>query len=66
MIEPTLDDINKRRVIYKQQWMTSKDWEYGFITSFNDSYVFVRYGNELHSKATKRENLYWDVEKVKV
>jgi hypothetical protein len=63
MIEPTEKDIGTKRVIYKQNWMTPKDWEYGIITGFNASYVFVRYGTELHAKSTKRENLYWDVEK---
>lgn len=31
--------------------------EVGVITSVNDTYVFVRYGNELHSKATRPEDL---------
>ena len=32
--------------------------EVGVITSFNDNYIFVRYGYDKHSKATKRENLF--------
>lgn len=32
-------------------------YEFGIITSVNDRYVFVRYGNDLHSKATNPENL---------
>ena len=31
--------------------------ELGVITSVNDSYVFVRYGNDLHSKATNPSDL---------
>lgn len=31
--------------------------EFGYITSVNDTYVFVRYGNDTHSKATRPENL---------
>lgn len=60
MINPTEKDIGTRRVIYKKDWMTPKQWEYGFITGFNDHYVFVRYGTDLGSKATRREDLYWD------
>ena len=32
--------------------------EDGAITSWNDSFVFVRYGSNLSSQATKRENLF--------
>ncbi len=64
MIKPTENDIGTKRVVYKQDWMTSKDWEYGVITGFNEYYVFVRYGSETQSKATKRENLYWDVQPI--
>jgi len=43
--------------------MTPKDWEYGIITSFNDSFVHVRYGVDTGSKATSRGDLYWDFER---
>lgn len=33
--------------------------EYGMITSVNDTYVFVRFGVELHSKACRPEDLHW-------
>jgi len=59
MIEPTEKDIG-RRVIYKQRWMKPENWEYGIISSFNDKYVHVRYGAQSHSKATRREDLFWD------
>ena len=32
--------------------------EYGVITSTNDKNVFVRYGNDINSKATRPEDLY--------
>ena len=32
-------------------------YEIGIITSVNEKYVFVRYGNNLHSKATRAEDL---------
>lgn len=31
--------------------------ETGTITSVNDKYVFVRYGNDINSKATRPEDL---------
>jgi hypothetical protein len=39
--------------------LNHKDIEQGFITSFNDHNVFVRYGDELRSKATYRGDLVW-------
>ena len=30
----------------------ASELEFGIITSVNDSYVFVRYGSNLHSQAT--------------
>lgn len=35
--------------------------ERGAITSLNDSYVFVRYGDSLHSQATRPEDLELEV-----
>jgi len=60
MIEPTEDDIS-RHVIYVpyHDKLGGKDCEYGFITSFNDHVIFVRYGLGSTSAATKRENLHW-------
>jgi len=58
LIEPTEKDIG-RRVIYKQNWMERDDWEYGIITSFNDTFVHVRYGYDTHSKPTSRKDLDW-------
>lgn len=36
--------------------------EVGVITSFNDKYVFVRYGSDIHSKATRRDDLKYEKE----
>lgn len=55
MISPTEKDIG-RQVIYNNP---PSDKEYGYITSFNDKYVFVRYGKGSTSQATSREDLYW-------
>ena len=61
MIEPTEKDIG-RRVIYKQKWMTQNDWEYGIITSYNDTFVHVCYGCDTGFKSTYRKDLFWDFE----
>jgi hypothetical protein len=55
MIEPSKDDIG-RSVIYQA---AAQPPEEGIITSFNGSYVFVRYGADHHSKATSRCRLNW-------
>lgn len=45
-------------VIYKPFKDCDKSqWEYGTITSVNDRYVFVRYGRDNYSKATRAEDL---------
>jgi len=36
-----------------------KDVEYGIITSFNKVYVFIRYGDQVNSKATSADDLIW-------
>lgn len=45
-----------RKVIYKSHHC---DVEEGVITSFNDSFVFVKYGTGSTSQATRREDLNW-------
>ena len=54
MIEPKSDDVG-RTVIYRP-WDRPEE---GVITSFNDHYIFVRYGADKNSKATRREDLKW-------
>jgi hypothetical protein len=55
VIKPTDKDIG-RAVRYQPRYRVMED---GVITSFNDSYVFVRYGLDKHSQATRREELSW-------
>lgn len=54
MIETRMKDIG-RKVFYAGSTI-----ERGVITSFNESFVFVRYGSDLHSKATRREDLEYE------
>jgi hypothetical protein len=54
MIEVTEKDIG-RKVVYTSRGGETK--EEGVITSFNDSYIFVRYGNKCNSQATHRRDL---------
>lgn len=44
-------------VFYQQPHMGSP--EYGFITSVNERYVFVRFLFDSHSKACRPEDLHW-------
>lgn len=54
-ISPTDSDIG-RKVVYRREWC---DVEYGRITSFNEKYVFVRYGQGETSQATEYGDLDW-------
>jgi len=58
MIYPDIDDIG-RHVIYIGERYPGGKKEQGVITSFSKHYVFVRYGADVHSKATLREDLDW-------
>jgi len=58
MIEPTESDIG-RGVTYTGNRYPGGKPEVGHITSFNESAVFVLYGDEKHSKATSRQDLEW-------
>ena len=55
MIEPTPNDIG-RKVIYTSG---HGEQEEGVITSLNNYFVFVRYGANVQSMATHREDLQW-------
>ena len=62
MIEPTEADIGRRALYYgspSYRAQSTRPPEEGVITSFNDSYVFLRYGTDGWSKATRREDLEW-------
>jgi hypothetical protein len=60
MIKATEKDIG-RKVIYraKSGQLSTLPPEEGVITSFTDLFVFVRYGGDTHSKATRPNDLEW-------
>jgi hypothetical protein len=58
MIDPKDTDIGKA-VIYTGNRYPGGKLEFGFITSFNEHCVFVRYHGDNHSKATSRTDLEW-------
>lgn len=51
-----------KSVIYRKH--DSDRVEEGIITSWNDEYVFVRYGRDKLSKATRPEDLSWVWESI--
>jgi hypothetical protein len=55
MITPKTADIG-RIVVYRD---ARGGVEQGVVASFNDDYVFVRYGMGCTSAATRHENLEW-------
>lgn len=57
MIEPTDNDVG-RKVVYRAHHPGTQ-LEEGVITSFNESFVFVRYGSGTTSQATSRNDLEW-------
>ena len=59
MIDPQPSDVG-RKVVFTQRYNpTAAKREEGVITSINEQFVFVRYGNQSHSKATYRSDLEW-------
>jgi hypothetical protein len=59
MIEPTDKDIG-REVAYRRYDTVER----GVIVSFNDRYVFVKYGADNTAKATLRGDLEWRAENL--
>lgn len=62
MIEPTEKDIGRQVTYvpqYVQKGISKAEIDHGVITQFNDNYVFVRYNNDIHSRATCRDDLEW-------
>lgn len=57
MIDPTQKDIG-RTVVYRARHPGAQA-EDGVLTSFNDKYVFARYGRDATSKGARREDLEW-------
>ncbi len=59
MIEPTDGDVG-RKVIYRERGIhADRIIEEGVIIAYNDSYVFVRYEDQVTPKATDRRDLEW-------
>ena len=58
MIHLRDEDIG-RSVLYRPLHAPHKP-ERGVITGFNSFGVFVRYGDEKHSKSTDRRDLEWE------
>lgn len=52
------DAVEGRKVVYTPYGgCANYEKEEGVITSKNDKYVFVRYGNDVNSKATRPEDI---------
>jgi len=58
MIDPQVEDVG-RYVVYVGNRYPGGALERGVITSIGEHYVFVRYGSDVHSKATLRDDLDW-------
>jgi hypothetical protein len=55
MLDPQEGDIG-RKVLYRT---SHGDIEEGVLVAFNSAYVFVRYGSDVGSKATRYEDCEW-------
>ena len=62
MIKPTKNDIG-RFVIYQPR---PGEEEFGAITSFNDAVVFVRFNDEIQSRAVYRKDLFWSFRSLSI
>jgi len=58
MINPKPEDVG-RKVVYTGNRYPGGELEEGVITSYNDHVVFVRYGADVGTKGTSREDLEW-------
>ena len=58
MLDPQQSDIG-RKVLYRAR---DGAIEEGVIVAYNSEYVFVRYGSDIGSKATRREDVELIVE----
>lgn len=59
MIDPEQKDIGRKAIYRERSGFRIGVVEEGVITSYNDYFVFVRYGNDTHAKATRRGDLEW-------
>lgn len=57
MIHPTPNDVG-RHVLYQSTVRERR--QRGVITSMNEFFVFVRYGADSASQATRRQDLEWE------
>ena len=56
-LEEAKQNIGRYVVYIPHPTCPNNQRELGVITSVNEKYVFVRYGNDVHSKATRAEDL---------
>lgn len=56
-IQECKDNVGRNVTYVPFEGCDPKLHEYGVITSVNERYVFVRYGSDTHSKATKSSDL---------
>lgn len=63
MIDPKEEDIG-RSVLYTGNRFPGGKLESGIITALTTFSVFIRYGDDRHSKATRREDLEWKFAKT--
>jgi len=52
-LEEASQNINSAVIYLPKNTTNAKFKEYGIITSVNDSFVFVKYGDDTMSKATR-------------
>lgn len=56
-LEEAKNNIGRYVTYIPFQGCSKDQHELGVITSVNETYVFVRYGNDINSKATRPEDL---------
>lgn len=60
LLQEASENIGRKVIYTPYQDCDIKAIEYGVITSVNNNFVFVRYGKDVNSKATRAENLEFD------
>ena len=56
-LEEAKNNIGRYVTYTPFQGCSKNQYELGVITGVNETYVFVRYGNDINSKATRPEDL---------
>jgi hypothetical protein len=59
MIAPTQADLGRIVVYCEQGDFPGRKIEVGVLTSYNELFAFVRYGNGITSAATNFVDLHW-------